>query len=45
MDYKKETIEILQKVNDDSLLEFFYKIHCQSIKKQRILTWTTRRNS
>lgn len=24
MDYKKETIEILQKVNDDSLLEFFY---------------------
>lgn len=25
MDYKKETIEILQKVNDDSLLEFFYR--------------------
>ena len=25
MDYKKETVEILQKINDDSLLEFFYR--------------------
>ncbi len=25
MDYKKETIEILQKVNDHRLLEVFYR--------------------
>ena len=32
MDYKKETIEILQKVNDDSLLEFFYRFIARVIK-------------
>ena len=32
MDYKKETIEILQKVNDDSLLEFFYRFIARVLK-------------
>lgn len=37
MDYKKETIEILQKVNDDSLLEFFYvqRMSSGSVRKLR----------
>lgn len=34
MDYKKETIEILQKVNDDSLLEFFYRFIARVIKNR-----------
>ena len=34
MDYKKETIEILQKVNDDSLLEFFYRIIARVLKNR-----------
>ena len=25
MDYKKEIIEMIDKINDDSLLEFFYR--------------------
>ena len=34
MDYKKETIEILQKVNDDSLLEFFYRFIARVLKNR-----------
>ncbi len=34
MDYKKETIEILQKVNDDSLFEFFYRFIARVIKNR-----------
>lgn len=36
MDYKKETIEILQKVNDDNLLEFFYRFIARVIKNRGI---------
>lgn len=36
MDYKKETIEILQKVNDDSLLEFFYRFIARVLKNREI---------
>lgn len=32
--YKKETIEILQKVNDDSLLEFFYRFIARVLKNR-----------
>ena len=36
MDYKKETVEILQKINDDSLLEFFYRFIARgSLKRFR----------
>ena len=34
MDYKKETIEILQNVNDDSLLEFLYRFIDRVIKNR-----------
>ncbi len=34
MGYKKETIEILQKVNDDSLLEFFYRFIARVLKNR-----------
>ena len=34
MDYKKETIEILQKVNYDSLLEFFYRFIARVLKNR-----------
>lgn len=36
MDYKKETVEILQKINDDSLLEFFYRFIARVIKIEDI---------
>ena len=34
MDYKKETVEILQKINDDSLLEFFYRFIARVLKNR-----------
>lgn len=37
MDYKKEIIEILQKVNDDNLLEFFYRFIARVIKNRGYL--------
>ena len=45
MDYKKETIEILQKVNDDSLLEFFYRFIARVLRNRGPLRWTTNRKS
>ena len=45
MDYKKETIEILQKVNDDSLLEFFYRFIARVLRNRGPLRWTTKRKS
>ena len=35
MDYKKETVEILQKINDDSLLEFFYRFIARVLRLQK----------
>ena len=34
MDYKKESIEILKKVNDDSLLELLYTLIARVIKNR-----------
>jgi len=34
MDYKKETVEILQKINDDSLLEFFYRFIARVLRNR-----------
>ena len=34
MDYKKETVEILQKINADSLFEFFYRFIARVIKNR-----------
>lgn len=45
MDYKKETIEILQKVNDYSLLEFFYRFIARVLRNRGPLRWTTKRKS
>lgn len=45
MDYKKETIEILQKVNDDNLLEFFYRFIARVLRNRGPLRWTTKRKS
>lgn len=45
MDYKKETVEILQKINDDSLLEFFYRFIARVLRNRGLLRWTTKRKS
>ncbi len=34
MDYKKEIIEMIDKINDDSLLEFFYRFIARIIKNR-----------
>lgn len=34
MDYKKEIIEMIDKINDDSLLEFFYRFIARVIKNR-----------
>ena len=34
MDYKKEIIELIDKINDDSLLEFFYRFIARVLKKR-----------
>ena len=34
MDYKKEVVELLQKINDDSLLEFFYSFIARVLKNR-----------
>lgn len=34
MDYKKEAVELLQKTNDDSLLEFFYRFIVRVLKNR-----------
>ena len=34
MGYKKETVEILQKINDDSLLEFFYRFIARVLRNR-----------
>lgn len=34
MDYKKEIVEMIDKINDDSLLEFFYKFIARIIKNR-----------
>ena len=34
MDYKKEIIELIDKINDDSLLEFFYRFIARVIKNR-----------
>ena len=36
MDYKKEAVQMLQEINDDSLLEFFYRFIARVIKKEDI---------
>lgn len=34
MDYKKEIIEMIDKINDDSLLEFFYRFIARVLKNR-----------
>lgn len=34
MGYKKETVEILQKINDDSLLEFFNRFIARVLRNR-----------
>lgn len=34
MDYKKEIIEMIQKINDNSLLEFFYRFIARVLKNR-----------
>lgn len=34
MDYKKEIVEMIDKINDDSLLEFFYRFIARVIKNR-----------
>lgn len=34
MDYKKEIIELIDKINDDSLLEFFYRFIARVLKNR-----------
>ena len=34
MYYKKEVVELLQKINDDSLLEFFYRFIARVLKNR-----------
>lgn len=34
MDYKKEITEIIQKINDNSLLEFFYRFIARVLKNR-----------
>ena len=34
MDYKKEIIEMIEKINDDSLLEFFYRFIARVLKNR-----------
>lgn len=34
MDYKKEIIELIDKINDDSLLEFFYRFISRVLKNR-----------
>lgn len=34
MDYKKEIVEMIDKINDDSLLEFFYRFIARIIKNR-----------
>lgn len=34
MDYKKEISEMIDKINDDSLLEFFYRFIARVLKNR-----------
>lgn len=34
MDYKKEAVQMLQEINDDSLLEFFYSFIARVLKNR-----------
>ena len=34
MNYKKETVQMLQEINDDSLLEFFYRFIARVLKNR-----------
>ena len=34
MDYKKKIIEMIDKINDDSLLEFFYRFIARVLKNR-----------
>lgn len=34
MDYKKEIIDMIDKINDDSLLEFFYRFIARVLKNR-----------
>lgn len=34
MDYKKEAVQMLQEINDDSLLEFFYRFIARVLKNR-----------
>lgn len=34
MDYKKEAVQMLQEINDDNLLEFFYRFIARVIKNR-----------
>lgn len=34
MDYKEQISEMLQKINDDSLLEFFYRFIARVLKNR-----------
>ena len=34
MDYKKEAVQMLQEINDDSLLEFFYRSIARVLKNR-----------
>lgn len=44
MDYKKEIIEMIDKINDDSLLEFFYRFIARVLRNRGPLRWTTKKN-
>lgn len=34
MDYKKEAVQMLQEINDDSLLEFFYRFIARVLRNR-----------
>jgi hypothetical protein len=34
MDYKKEAVQMLQKINDDNLLEFFYRFIARVLRNR-----------